>query len=110
MVGSLAMHSFSICTTTTLESVRRMHFRTPIARNLQSPNKIASNSVILLVHLSTLLLNYNPVAYRNLIPEGDVNMAAAPAPASLKLHHNRPTTVILVLLPQPRSWAPSILP
>jgi hypothetical protein len=70
-----------------------------MAHNLRSPNKIASYSVILLVHLSTLLLNYNLDAYRNLIPGGEVNIAAALAPAAPKLRHNRLTMVILVLLP-----------
>jgi hypothetical protein len=61
-VGSLAMHSFSICPTTTLESVHRMHLCTPMALNFRSPSKMASYYVMLLVHLLASLLNCNRVA------------------------------------------------
>jgi hypothetical protein len=40
-VGSLAMHSFSICPATTLESMRRMHLCTPMALCFRSPSMMA---------------------------------------------------------------------
>jgi hypothetical protein len=76
-----SMHSFSICPATTLDYVRRVHLWTPIALNLQSPSNMASYSAMLLVHLSASLLNYNLAAWHNLIPEGEISMVAAPAPA-----------------------------
>jgi hypothetical protein len=104
------MHSFSICPATTLESVRRIHLLMLMACNLRSPNKVALYSAILLVHLSIPLLNTNLAAYRSLIPEGEVNMVAAPAPAAPKLRRSGLTMVLLVLLPQLQSWVSSTLP
>jgi hypothetical protein len=79
-VLSLAMHSFSIWLAITLESIFRMQRCTPNACNLWRPNSIASYSAMLLLHLSASALNYSHAAYHNLIPEGDFNIAAAPAP------------------------------
>jgi hypothetical protein len=61
-VGSLVMHSFSICPVTTLEFVQRIHLWTPMTLNFWSPVRIASYSAMLLVHLSASLLNCNHAA------------------------------------------------
>jgi hypothetical protein len=79
-VLSLAVHSFSIRLTTTLESVFRMQCRTPVAHNLRRPSSTASYSTILLPHLSVCTMNYSHAVYLNLMLEGDINIAAAPAP------------------------------
>jgi hypothetical protein len=56
--------------------------------------------MMLLVHLSVSLLNCNLTAWHNEIPEGEVNMVAAPPLLLPKLRHNKLTMVIQVLLPQ----------
>jgi hypothetical protein len=60
---------------------------------------------MLLVHLSALLLNCNLAAQCSLIPEGEVNIVAALAPAAPKLRHNTLAMVTGELLPQSRSQA-----
>jgi hypothetical protein len=47
-----------------------------------SPKRIASYSAMLLVHLLASLLNYNCAAQHSFIPEGDVSIVAALAPAA----------------------------
>jgi hypothetical protein len=74
------MHSFSIWPTITLESVFRTQRWTPIAHILWRPNSTVSYSTMLLLHLSASAVNYSRATYLNLIPEGDFNIAAAPAP------------------------------
>jgi hypothetical protein len=78
-VASLVMHSFSIWFVITFECVLIMHLWTPMARSLWNPKSRASYSVMLFVHLSVSLINYNLVTYPNLIHDGELNMAAAPA-------------------------------
>jgi hypothetical protein len=79
-VSSLAMHSFSIWLAITLEYVFRMQHCSPSAHNLWRPNSTALYSAMLLLHLSAFALNCSCDAYLNLIPKGDFNIAAAPAP------------------------------
>jgi hypothetical protein len=54
---------------------------------------------MLLVHLSTSLVNYSLAAYCGLIPEGEISIAAALAPALPMLHHNTPARAIHALCP-----------
>jgi hypothetical protein len=57
-IGSRAMHSFSICSVTTLESVQSTEVCTPMALNFWRPNSIASYSyAMLFVHLLVSLVN-----------------------------------------------------
>jgi hypothetical protein len=56
-----------------------MQFYTPIAHSFRSPNNTSSYSTILSVHLSVSFVNNNRAAYLNLIPEGDIKIAEAPA-------------------------------
>jgi hypothetical protein len=77
-VSSLAMHSFSIWSAVTLETIFRAQFWTPIARNLWRPNNTASYSALLLLHLSASAMNCSCAVYLNLIPEGDFNIATTP--------------------------------
>jgi hypothetical protein len=79
-VVSLAMHSFSIYPTITLESVFDTQLWTPITHSLRSPSNTTSYSAILLVHLSMSLVNWRRAAYLNLMPEGEIRIAAAPTP------------------------------
>jgi hypothetical protein len=55
-VGSLVMYSFSIYPDMTLESVRSTKVCPPMAHNFWRPNKMASYSMMLLVHLSVPLV------------------------------------------------------
>jgi hypothetical protein len=79
-VSSFAMHSFSICPVITLKSIFRTQHWTPIAHNLRRPSNTAWYSAMLLLHLSASMVNCSRVVYLNLIPEGDFNMSAVPAP------------------------------
>jgi hypothetical protein len=82
------MHSFSILLAITLEFVFSMQFWTPIARNLRSPNSIASYSAMLLLHLSASAVNCKRATYLNLMLEGDVRIAAALASEALHARHS----------------------
>jgi hypothetical protein len=79
-IASLAMHSFSIWLTVTLESAFNMQFWTPIALNLRRPNSTASYSTILLMHFSVSAVNWKCAVYLSLVPEGDIRIAGALAP------------------------------
>jgi hypothetical protein len=48
-----------------------------MAHNLQSLERIASYSAMLLVHLLVSLVNWSIAAYLSLISDGEINMAAA---------------------------------
>jgi hypothetical protein len=73
------MHSFPIWLATTLEFVFSVQYWTPIAHSLRRPSNIVSYSAMLLLHLSVSAMNYNRTAYLNLMPEGDISIAASPA-------------------------------
>jgi hypothetical protein len=49
---------------------------------------MASYSMMLLMHLSTSMVNWSLVAWHSFIPEGDTRIAAALALVDPKLHHN----------------------
>jgi hypothetical protein len=79
--SSLAELSFSIWSTTTLESVLTMHVVNPRARSLRRPKITASYSAMLFVHLCESSAKQRRAAYLCLSPLGDVMIAAAPVPA-----------------------------
>jgi hypothetical protein len=79
-VASLAMHSFSIWLTSTLEFIFNMQFWTPIPLNLRRPNSTASYSAILLLHFPISAVNCKNAVYLSLVPEGNIRIAGALAP------------------------------
>jgi hypothetical protein len=71
---------------------------------------MASYSAMLLVHLSVSLVKWSLATFRNLIPEGDTMIAAAPAPVLPRLCHNILAKEILVCCRLLEIGAPSNLP
>jgi hypothetical protein len=79
-VASLAMYSFSIWLTVTLEYVFNIQFWIPIAHNLRMLSNTASYSTMLLLLLSVSVVNCKHTTYLSLMPEGDIRIAAALVP------------------------------
>jgi hypothetical protein len=70
---------------------------------------MASYSGMLFLHLYVSLVNFSLAAYLSLIIDGEINMAAASALATPRLHHNISVMVIQTLGPPCMNWAPSTL-
>jgi hypothetical protein len=71
---------------------------------LPEPKSKALYLAIFFVHFSVSLVNCSLIAYLNLIHDGEIKIAKAPAPTFPKLCHSIPTKVIQVLGLRCKYW------